>query len=276
MTVHVGERPTREQRTPGEHAPRPDDGSRPRANRSDQAVDERFGLYRRTGDRRVRDELVEEHAPLAHFLASRFANRGEPRDDLVQVALVGLFKAVERFDPDRGLQFSTFATPTILGELKRHFRDRGWAVRVPRRVQELHLQLGRIVSALGQEKGRSPTPGEVAERAGVSEESVLEAMEAGSLYRLVSLDGSVTPDDEGGELAACLGDDDPEFERIEHRSEIAELLNVLPARERRIVELRFFESMTQSEIAEHVGVSQMHVSRLLNRSLDRLRAESGA
>jgi RNA polymerase sigma-B factor len=276
VTVHVGERPTREQRTPGEHAPRPDDGSRPRANRSDQAVDERFGLYRRTGDRRVRDELVEEHAPLAHFLASRFANRGEPRDDLVQVALVGLFKAVERFDPDRGLQFSTFATPTILGELKRHFRDRGWAVRVPRRVQELHLQLGRIVSALGQEKGRSPTPGEVAERAGVSEESVLEAMEAGSLYRLVSLDGSVTPDDEGGELAACLGDDDPEFERIEHRSEIAELLNVLPARERRIVELRFFESMTQSEIAEHVGVSQMHVSRLLNRSLDRLRAEAGA
>jgi RNA polymerase sigma-B factor len=276
VTVHVGERPTREQRAPGEHAPRPDDGSRPRANRSDQAVDERFGLYRRTGDRRVRDELVEEHAPLAHFLASRFANRGEPRDDLVQVALVGLFKAVERFDPDRGLQFSTFATPTILGELKRHFRDRGWAVRVPRRVQELHLQLGRIVSALGQEKGRSPTPGEVAERAGVSEESVLEAMEAGSLYRLVSLDGSVTPDDEGGELAACLGDDDPEFERIEHRSEIAELLNVLPARERRIVELRFFESMTQSEIAEHVGVSQMHVSRLLNRSLDRLRAEASA
>jgi RNA polymerase sigma-B factor len=276
VTVHVGERPTREQRTPGEDAPRPDDASRPRANRNDQAVDERFGLYRRTGDRRVRDELVEEHAPLAHFLASRFANRGEPRDDLVQVALVGLFKAVERFDPDRGLQFSTFATPTILGELKRHFRDRGWAVRVPRRVQELHLQLGRIVSALGQEKGRSPTPGEVAERAGVSEESVLEAMEAGSLYRLVSLDGSVTPDDEGGELAACLGDDDPEFERIEHRSEIAELLNVLPARERRIVELRFFESMTQSEIAEHVGVSQMHVSRLLNRSLDRLRAESGA
>ena len=144
MTVRVGERPTREERTPGKHAPRPDDRSRPRANRSDQAVDERFGLYRRTGDRRVRDELVEEHAPLAHFLASRFANRGEPRDDLVQVALVGLFKAVERFDPDRGLQFSTFATPTILGELKRHFRDRGWAVRVPRRVQELHLQLGRI------------------------------------------------------------------------------------------------------------------------------------
>lgn len=276
MTVHVGERPAREQRTPGEHAPASGhDRTRPPGYRTDQAVDERFGVYRRTGDRRVRDELVEEHSPLAHFLASRFANRGEPRDDLVQVALVGLFKAVERFDPGRGLQFSTFATPTILGELKRHFRDRGWAVRVPRRVQELHLQLGRVVSELGQEKGGSPTPGEVAERAGVSEESVLEAMEAGSLYRLVSLDGSVTPDDEGCELAACLGDEDPEFERIEHRSEIVELLDVLPARERRIVELRFFESMTQSEIAEHVGVSQMHVSRLLTRSLERLRAEAG-
>src|SRR5207253_4139534 len=135
---------------------------------------------------------------LAEYLARRFADRGESFDDLRQVALVGLLKAVERFEPDRGLRFSTFATPTIVGELKRHFRDRGWAVRVPRRVQELHLQLVKVVSALGQEKGRSPTPGEVAERAGVSEESVLEAMEAGSLYRLVSRGGSVTPDAEGG------------------------------------------------------------------------------
>jgi RNA polymerase sigma-B factor len=274
--VHVGEQPTRVRRAAGEHDPTGPDATRSHRNGSEQPLDERFARYRRTGDRRLRDELVEEHAPLAHFLASRFANRGEQRDDLVQVALVGLFKAVERFDPGRGLQFSTFATPTILGELKRHFRDRGWAVCVPRRVQELHLQLGRIVSALGQEEGRSPTPAEVAERAGVSEESVLEAMEAGSLYRLVSLDGSVTPDDEGGELASCLGDDDPEFERIEHRSEIDELLEVLPARERRIVELRFFESMTQSEIAERVGVSQMHVSRLLTRSLELLRTEATA
>jgi RNA polymerase sigma-B factor len=247
-----------------------------RGGDGEQRIDERFSTYRRTGDRRLRDELVEEHAPLAQFLAGRFANRGEPRDDLVQVALVGLFKAVERFDPGRGLQFSTFATPTILGELKRHFRDRGWAVRVPRRVQELHLQLGKIVAALGQEEGRSPTPAEVAARAGVSEEAVLEAMEAGSLYRLVSLDGSVTPDDEGGELVACLGEEDSEFERIEHRSEIAELLDALPERERRIVELRFFDSLTQSEIAERVGVSQMHVSRLLTRSLERLRSEATA
>jgi RNA polymerase sigma-B factor len=281
VTVQVGERRTRGRRVPAERGMRSGSGSdrRPEADREsegDGRVDSRFSTYRRTRDRRLRDELVEDHAPLAHFLAGRFSNRGESRDDLVQVALVGLFKAVERFDPGRGLQFSTFATPTIMGELKRHFRDRGWAVRVPRRVQELHLQLGRIVSALGQEEGRSPTPAEVAERAGVSEEAVLEAMEAGSLYRLVSLDGSVTPDDDGGELASCLGDDDPEFERIEHRAEIAELLSALPERERRIVELRFFESMTQSEIADRVGVSQMHVSRLLSRSLERLRAEASA
>jgi RNA polymerase sigma-B factor len=224
----------------------------------------------------LRDELVEEHAPLAQFLARRFANRGEPIDDLVQVALVGLLKAVERFDPGRGLQFSTFATPTILGELKRHFRDRGWAVRVPRRVQELHLQLGRIVANLGQEQGRSPTPREVAQRAGVSEEEVLEAMEAGSLYRLVSLDGPATRDDEASELVAGLGDEDPEFEQIERRAELDVMLGVLPDRERRIVELRFFDGLTQSEIAERVGVSQMHVSRLLARSLEMLRAEARA
>jgi RNA polymerase sigma-B factor len=243
---------------------------------STRGVDERFEAYRRNGDRRLRDELVEEHAPLAQFLARRFANRGEPIDDLVQVALVGLLKAVERFDPGRGLQFSTFATPTILGELKRHFRDRGWAVRVPRRVQELHLQLGRIVASLGQEQGRSPTPREVAARAGVSEEEVLEAMEAGSLYRLVSLDGPATRDDEASELVSGLGEDDPEFEQIERRAELDVMLGVLPDRERRIVELRFFDGLTQSEIAEQVGVSQMHVSRLLARSLEMLRAEARA
>lgn len=277
MVVRLGERPTKDARGAVERGARlGHDRTHPQGRRSDQRIDQRFYDYRRTRDRRLRDDLVEEHELLAHFLAGRFANRGEARDDLVQVALVGLFKAVERFDPDRGLQFSTFATPTILGELKRHFRDRGWVVRVPRRVQELHLQLGRIVSSLGQEEGRSPTPAEVAKRAGVSEEDVLEAMEAGSLYRLVSLDGLATPDDEGNELAACLGADDPGFERIEHRSEIVELLDVLPERERLVVELRFFESMTQSEIAERVGVSQMHVSRLLTRSLERLREEATA
>jgi len=236
-------------------------------------LDPRFAEYQRTRDRRLRDELVEEHVPLAKFLARRFVDRGEPLDDLLQVALLGLLKAVDRFDPGRGLRFSTFATPTIVGELKRHFRDRGWAVRVPRRVQELHVQLGRLVGSLSQELGRSPTPLEIAARAGVPEEEVLEAMEAGGMYRLVSLDGSLTDDDDAPELSLQLGDDDAGFVRVERRAELDELLAVLPERERTIVVLRFFDGLTQSEIAARVGISQMHVSRLLSRSLDVLRSQ---
>src|SRR5438477_10020533 len=150
---------------------------------------QKFAEYAERRDQALRDELIAAHLGLAEYLARRFANRGEPLDDLVQVASVGLLKAVERFDPDRGLEFSTFATPTIVGELKRHFRDKGWAVRVPRRVQELHLELDRTIGTLSQELGRPPTPREIADRAGVQEEDVLESMEAGSLYRLPSLDG---------------------------------------------------------------------------------------
>ena len=159
--------------------------------RDDVAMRARFVEYRETGDRELRNALVEDHVRLAEFLARRFAQRGEALDDLRQVALLGLLKAVERFDPDRGVQFSSFATPTILGELKRHFRDRGWAVRVPRRIQELNLQLNETVATLSQDLGRSPTPSEIARRAGVREEDVLESMEAGSLYRLASLDSEV-------------------------------------------------------------------------------------
>ena len=242
-----------------------------RLDRTERELDERFFEYRTTRDRRLRDELVEGHVPLAQFLARRFAHRGEPYEDLVQVALLGLLKAVERFDPDRGLQFSTFATPTIVGELKRHFRDKGWAMRVPRRVQELHLQLAKIVGALSQELGRSPTAAEIAGRAGVSEEDVLEAMEAGGMYRLASIDGPAASSEDGSELSALLGDDDIDFERVEHQVELSELLDALPARERKIVYLRFFEGLTQSEIADRVGISQMHVSRLLTRSLVTLR-----
>ena len=249
-------------------------GNRENRDAERHGVDERFVAYRRNGERRLRDELIEEHASLAYFLARRFKDRGVALDDLVQVALVGLLKAVERFDPDRGVQFSTFATPTIQGELKRHFRDRGWTVRVPRHVQELHLQLNRIVAELGQELHQSPTPAEVAARAGVSEEEILEAMEAGSLFRLASLDKPSTDDpEEWGEPAAYLGDDDPGFDQIERRAELDQLLGVLPARERRILELRFFEDLTQTEIADRIGISQMHVSRLLTRSLDLLREE---
>jgi len=242
--------------------------------RGERALDERFAEYRRTGDRRLRDELVEAHVPLAQYLSRRFAHRGESHDDLLQVALLGLLKAVERFDPGRGLQFSTFATPTIVGELKRHFRDRGWAMRVPRRVQELHLQLSRAVSAMSQSQGRSPTPAELGAYLGVSEEEVLEAMEAGGLYRLASLDAPAPAADDGGDLIGMIGHEDGDLDRVEHADELSTLLGVLPERERAIVYLRFFRGFTQSEIAERIGISQMHVSRLLARSLDRLRREA--
>ena len=232
-------------------------------------IDARFAEYRRTRDRSLRNELVEDHARLAEFLARRFQHRGEPLDDLRQVALVGLLKAVERFEPERGLQFSSFATPTIVGELKRHFRDKGWAVRVPRRVQELHLELDRTIAGLTQELRRPPTTAEIANRAGVREEDVLEGMEANSLYRLSSLDSSRT-DDESGAADARVGEIDEELDAVEDRVAVSELLSVLPARERRIVYLRFFEGRTQSEIADDIGISQMHVSRLLTKSIETL------
>ena len=238
-------------------------------------VHDRFVEYKRSGNRRLRDALVEEHVGLAEYLARRFADRGESFDDLRQVALVGLLKAVERFEPDRGLRFSTFATPTIVGELKRHFRDRGWAVRVPRRVQELHLQLVKVVSTLSQELGCSPTAEEIARRTGTRVEDVLEAMEAGGVYRLASLDAALASEEGSSlDLSARLGEDEVEFEGVELREELSSLLGRLPSRERRIVFLRFFEGLTQSEIATEIGISQMHVSRLLSKSLDTLRAEA--
>ena len=240
------------------------------------ATQEKFVEYRRTRERTLRNELVEEHMRLAELLARRFVHRGEPLDDLRQVALVGLLKAVERFEPDRGLQFSSFAMPTIVGELKRHFRDRGWAVRVPRRVQELHLELDRTIAALSQELGRPPTPREIAARAGVQEEDVLESMEASSLYRLPSIDAIRSGDDAAGAPAERLGEVDPEMGAVDNRLAVGELLSLLPEREQTIVYLRFFEGLTQSEIAEHVGISQMHVSRLLVRSLETLSAHTGA
>jgi RNA polymerase sigma-B factor len=231
---------------------------------------DKFSEYRRTGDRDLRNELVEEHMRLAEFLARRFAHRGEAAEDLRQVALVGLLKAVERFEPDRGLQFSSFATPTITGELKRYFRDRGWAVRVPRRIQELHLELDRTVNELSQELGRPPTPAEIAQRAGVLEEDVLESMEAGSLYRLASIDAGRSDDESSPSPAQRLGEIDAELTAVDDRVAVSEMLAVLPEREQKIVYLRFFEGMTQSEIAEEIGISQMHVSRLLVRSLETL------
>jgi RNA polymerase sigma-B factor len=238
----------------------------------DPEVTGRFAEYRRTRDRRLRNDLVEEHAAIAERLARRFARRGEPLDDLRQVALVGLLKAVERFDPERGLPFVAFATPTVGDEIKRHFRDRSWMVRVPRRVQELHLRLDATVGRKAQTLGRSPTVEEIAAEAHAGVEEVLEALEAGQLYRLESLDR----DHRGMVVVAAdrpdLGRTNPALEAVADREAVAQLLQRLPERERTILYLRYFEELTQAEISQRVGISQMHVSRLLTRSLDRLGA----
>ncbi|HEX9994918.1 MAG TPA: RNA polymerase sigma factor SigF, partial [Acidimicrobiales bacterium] len=240
---------------------------------------EKFEEYAVRRERALRDELIEAHLRLAEHLARRFANRGVALDDLVQVASLGLVKAVERFDPARGLEFSTFATPTIVGELKRHFRDKGWAVRVPRRIQELHVEINSLVSELTQELGRSPTVSELAERAGTSEEEVLEAMEAGQAYRSSSIDapsGASDGDEAAPGLAEQLGERDAALFDAENRILITGLLTTLPRREQLMLHLRFFEGMTQSQIAERLGISQMHVSRLLAKSLRILREAAEA
>jgi RNA polymerase sigma-B factor len=219
----------------------------------------------------VRGQLIQAHLGLAEYLARRFSNRGEPLDDLVQVASVGLVKAVDRFDPERAVEFSTYATHTIVGELKRHFRDKGWAVRAPRRMQELYLRLGKLIGTLSQEIGRSPTIPELAAEAGASEEEVLEALEAGQAYRFASLDAPAPGDEDSESLGAHMGEEDPGLLDAEHRASLSPLLSTLQAREQTILHLRFFEGLTQSEIAERLGISQMHVSRLLARSLAQLR-----
>ncbi len=232
----------------------------------------KFVEYRRTRERRLRNELIEAHQGLAVHLARRFANRGEQLDDLKQVAFVGLLKAVERFDPGRNLELSTFATATIEGELKRHFRDRTWAIRPPRSRQELHLRLGGAVSELSQQLGRAPRVPEVAAHLGVSEDEVLDAMDAGGAYRPASLDAPRSGS-ESASLESSIGTEDTGFELAEHRLIIEELLAGLPEREQTIVRLRFFEEMGQADIAAQVGISQMHVSRLLARTLVQLREQ---
>jgi RNA polymerase sigma-B factor len=234
-----------------------------------------FLKYRQTRDRAIRDELAEAHLPLATHLAKRFDRRGEPLEDLIQVASLGLLKAIDRYEPDRGVEFSTFAVPTIVGELKRHFRDRAWSVRVPRRVQELHLELGAAVGELTHELHRSPTISELANRIGASIDDVLQAMDAGHAYRSDSLDAPASvAGSEASALSSRLGEDDPSLSELVERTEIASLLATLPERERTIVVLRFFAGLTQSEIADRVGISQMQVSRLLTRTLDSLRVQA--
>jgi RNA polymerase sigma-B factor len=219
----------------------------------------------------ARTSLVHLHLPLVEHCARRFRNRGEPYEDLVQVGTIGLIKAIDRFDPDRGVEFSTYATPTIIGEIKRNFRDKGWAIRVPRRLQELRLQIGAASAELTHTLGRSPTPRELAESIGCSVEEVIEGIESGNAYATLSLDAA-DAGDEGGSLLDGLGVDDEELEHVEIRESIRPLLDQLEPREKKILLLRFFKNMTQSQIAEEIGVSQMHVSRLLGRTLERLRS----
>ena len=220
---------------------------------------------------RVRDELVEMHLALVEYLARRFRNRGEPLDDLVQVATIGLIKSVDRFDLERGVEFSTYATPTIVGEIKRHFRDKGWAIRVPRRLQELKLALAKATSDLSQQNGRAPTVAELAQHLGMSEEDILEGLESANAYSAVSLDAPDAGDDDSPAVADSLGTTDESLEGVEYRESLKPLLEKLPAREKKILLLRFFGNMTQSQIAAELGISQMHVSRLLARTLAQLR-----
>lgn len=220
---------------------------------------------------RLRDDLVEIHLPLVEYLARRFRNRGEPLDDLIQVATIGLIKSVDRFDLERAVEFSTYATPTIVGEIKRHFRDKGWAIRVPRRLQELKLSLTKATSDLSQKNGRSPTVAELAKHLELTEEEILEGLESANAYSAVSLDAPDGGDDDAPAVADSLGVMDDALEGVEYRESLKPLLDKLAPREKRILMLRFFGGLTQSQIAGELGISQMHVSRLLARTLAQLR-----
>jgi RNA polymerase sigma-B factor len=234
--------------------------------------------YHRTGDLDAREELVVRFMPLARQLAARYRHAGEPLEDLVQVACVGLIKAVDRYDPERGNGFTRYAVPTMLGEIKRHFRDKGWSVHVPRATQELVLKVGEALGDLPSRLGRSPTARDIAAAVNAPVEDVLEAMEAATAYEAVSLDAPRpgTNEDEAWTLGESLCEEEQGYELVEIGETLRGTLEALPARERLILRLRFEEDLTQAEIAETVGVSQMHVSRLLRRSLDRLSAAGAA
>jgi RNA polymerase sigma-B factor len=248
--------------------PRPGEDRGARA-REDRRLLER---YHCDGDQAARDALVERFLPLARQLARRYQRGSEPLDDLIQVASLGLLKAIDRFEPDRPTAFSSFAVPTILGELKRHFRDRGWSVRVPRDLQELAVRVERVGEDLTRELGRAPTPGEIADHVGVTTEQVLEAREAAGAYRAISLDRPRDDDDEtDGGMADSMGIEDPGFGLAEDAATVERLMGVLGEREREVLRLRFVEDLTQSEIGARVGVSQMHVSRLIRQAVERLR-----
>ena len=238
----------------------------------DRNVDALLIAYHRGGDEEAREQVLVELMPLVRALASRYAGRGEPLEDLVQVGALGLIKAVDRFDVDRGVEFSSYAVPTIVGEIRRHFRDKAWAMHVPRRLKELSVRLSRVLDDLTSELARSPTVAELAEAAGVEEEDVIDALDSAHAYSTRSLQAPF--DDEGDEsLVDRLGVEERGYDEVEEGSLVTAGLDALDERERRIVELRFFEEMTQSQIAAELGISQMHVSRLLRRALGSMRGK---
>jgi len=254
-----------------------------RSNARADGLDERFDrertrkdfiAYAKTLDPKLREALVVAHLNLVRFLAVRFANRGESIDDLIQVGTVGLIKAIDRFDVERGVEFTTYATPTIIGEIKRYFRDKGWAVKVPRRLQELNLAVNRAVENLAVSLGRAATVSDLAQALGTTDEEIIEAQELGQAYNLLSLDSEVAPDSDAkaATLLDYVGAADSELDVLENKANLAAAFHVLDRRERIIVYLRFYENVSQTEIAKRLSVSQMHVSRLQARALAKLKA----
>jgi RNA polymerase sigma-B factor len=228
--------------------------------------------YHEDGDLQAREKLIEQYMSLVRSLARRYSYRGEQLEDLVQIGAIGLIKAIDRFDLERGVELTTYATPNIIGEIKRHFRDKGWSVRVPRGLQELNVQLSRLVEQLTVQLSRSPTIPELAKAAGVEEEEVLEALESGRAYTSLSLSvGGGGGDEDDLDPLESLGTEEHQYEVSEDRAVLAPGFKALDERERRILQLRFFEGLTQSQIAQQVGISQMHVSRLIRRSLEKIR-----
>ena len=224
------------------------------------------------GDESAREKLVQRHLPLVRSLARRYSGRGEPLDDIEQVGAIGLLKAIDRFELDREVSLTTYATPTIVGEIKRHFRDRGWAIRVPRALQELNAKLSHTIDRLTLRLGRSPSVAEIAAELKSTPEEVLEALEVGSAYTTLSLSAGPT-DEETSDPLESIGEEDEEFERTEERASLAPVLDQLPERERVILRMRFEEGLPQTQIAKRVGLSQMHVSRLIRKALASMRDE---
>ncbi len=231
---------------------------------------ELFRRYHEKHDEQAREQLIMNHLNLVRYLASKFKNRGEPMDDLIQVGTIGLIKAIDRFDPSRGLEFTTYATPTIMGEIKRHFRDKGWSVRVPRRLQELSSKVSQVNDELTRELQRSPTVAEIAERAQTTVDDVLEAMESSSAYSSVPLEGGGNGDEDSTSVIDRFASEDTDLSSSDDRMVLESAIQDFSDREKDIIRMRFEEGLTQVEIADRLGVSQVQVSRLLRRTLSRI------